>query len=358
MPGDRDDARERALQLSLFRRPDAARHQALRRRSVQAPERHDENAAREARAGRREAVDQERRGAEAQARDERAPLAQTSDGRAHEAALHDRRCDADGAEGQADGEAVPAVPIARVQHEHVLQRLVRHVVQEVHGREAEQLPMRAEQLQRAPRVRARPRERRASLGRERFGQDEQPVHRVRQAERRGDPERQARTAAAQHAAEDRPDDEADAERGAHEAKRSRALVGRRDVRDVRERSGDARGRDAGDQPADEQPAERRRERHEDVIEAEAEVRHQHDRPAAEAVGYRSEDWRREKLNARPHRAEQRQRRRRARGVAAAKRLDEIRQHGDDHAERQHVEHDRDQDERDGGTAGCWWCFRS
>jgi hypothetical protein len=56
------------------------------------------------------------------------------------------------------------------------------------------------------------------------------------------------------------------------------------------------GGDAGYEPADHQPRQRRRERHEDVVEAQSEVRQQDDRTPAESIGQRAENGRGQKLH--------------------------------------------------------------
>ncbi len=121
-------------------------------------------------------------------------------------------------------------------------------------------------------------------GFERFGQDEEAVHAVDQAERAGDPEGQARVDAAEDAAEGRAEDEAHAERGAEHAEGSGALFVRGDIGHVGHGRWHARRRQARDDATEEEPAERRGEGHDDVVEAEAEVREQDDGPAAVAVG--------------------------------------------------------------------------
>jgi len=85
----------------------------------------------------------------------------------------------------------------------------------------------------------------------------------------------------------RPEHEAHAESGAHQPEARGTPLRRRDVRDVRERRGEAGGGDARDETAHEQPAERRRKRHEHVVEPESEAREQDHAPAPEAVRERA-----------------------------------------------------------------------
>ena len=113
----------------------------------------------------------------------------------------------------------------------------------------------------------RPAERRAAIPRQRFRQDQQAIERIGKAQGGRDPERQPRVLAAEQAADRRPDNETGAERRADLAEHRRAPFHRRDVGDVGERGRDAGRGDAGDHPADEQPAQRRRQRHQHVVEA-------------------------------------------------------------------------------------------
>ena len=90
-----------------------------------------------------------------------------------------------------------------------------------------------------------------------------------------------------------------------------------------------------------------RQRHEDVVEAEPEIREQDHRPAAEAVRQRALHRREHELHQRPGGAEQAEDLRRARGVAAEEIDHQLGQHRNDHAERQHVEQHGDEDEDEG-----------
>ena len=200
-------------------------------------------------------------------------------------------------------------------------------------------------MQRAERIGAFPAERRAAIARQQFRQDQQAIQRIGKAQARRDPERQPRIHAAEQSAERGPEDEAGAERRADLAEHRRALLRRRDVGDVGKRGRDARRGDAGDHPADEQPAQRRRQRHQHIVERQAKIRQQHHRPPAEPVRQAAEDRREEKLHQRPGGAEQAEDPRRARGVVVDKTFHQFRQDRHDHAERQHVEQDGDEDER-------------
>ena len=171
--------------------------------------------------------------------------------------------------------------------------------------EPHQLRMRAQQDQRADRIGAPPAERRALLRRQRFRKDQEPVEAVEQAQARRDPERQPRIEAAGDAADRRAEHEAGAEGDAqHAEQRARAGPARRRRRYRHRRSRCWRRSDAGDDPADEQPRQRRRQRHQDVVEAEPEIRQQDDRPPPEAIRQRAVDRREQELHQRPGGAEQ------------------------------------------------------
>ena len=94
----------------------------------------------------------------------------------------------------------------------------------------------------------------------------------------------------------------------------------------------------------------RRQRHQDVVEAEPEIREQDDRLAAEAVGQHAVHRREHELHQRPGGAEQAEIVGAARRIAADEIDDQPRQHRDDDAERQHVEQHGDENEDEGGGA--------
>ncbi|TPW04349.1 MAG: hypothetical protein FD124_2642 [Alphaproteobacteria bacterium] len=90
------------------------------------------------------------------------------------------------------------------------------------------------------------------------------------------------------AAERGPEDEAAAERRAHHAERGRALFRRRDIGDVGAGGGGARGRDARENARGEHHREVRREREHHVLQTDAEIREENDRPAPETIRQRPE----------------------------------------------------------------------
>ena len=100
--------------------------------------------------------------------------------------------------------------------------------------------------------------------------------------------------------------------------------------------------------AHEQPPQVRRQRHQDVVEPEPEIRDQDHRPAAEAIRQRADARREQELHQRPDGAEQAVDFGGARGVAAEEVDHQLGQHRNDDAERQHVEQHGDEDEGEGG----------
>ena len=119
---------------------------------------------------------------------------------------------------------------------------------------------------------------------------------------------------------------------------------RRHVGDIGKGGRDARRGDARDHPADEQPDQRRRQRHQHIVQRQPEIRQQHHRPPAEAVGERAKDRREQELHQRPGGAEQAEDPRRRRRVVVDKTFHEFWQDRQDQAEREHVEQDGDEDE--------------
>ncbi len=114
-------------------------------------------------------------------------------------------------------------------------------------------------------------------------------------------ERHARAELAEHAADQRPGDEADAEGGADQAEIRRPPLRRRDVGDVGRGGRDRRAHDAADDARQRHHPQVRRDRQQEVVDAQADQRHQHDRPAAEAVRQRAEGRPEEELHQRVER---------------------------------------------------------
>ncbi len=110
-------------------------------------------------------------------------------------------------------------------------------------------------------------------------------------------------------------------------------------------------------PADEQPEQRRRQRHQHIIQRQPEIRQQDDGAAAEPVGQRAKHRRKEKLHQRPCGAEQAEDLRGTRGVVVDKAFHEFGQDRHDQAERHHVEQDGDEDEGDRTAADLYVFLR-
>ena len=272
------------------------------------------------------------------------------DGGPYQPCLHDARGHPDGRQRKPHRLAVPAVAIAGVEHGDGRQHDVGEVVEEGDAGEAQQLAVPGEQPQRADRVCAGPAERHAPLGRQGFGQDEIAVGRVCKGQACRHPERQPRVQVAHDAAERRSQHEADAEGRTDQPERAGAVLRRRHVRDVGVGRGEACRRDARDDAAEEQPRQRGRDRHQDVVEAEPQHGEQQHGTASVPVRQRAQDRREEELHEAPGGAEDAVDLGGPRRVAAHHALDQLRQHRNDDAERHHVEHHHHEDEGEGGLA--------
>src|SRR5260221_637615 len=350
-PGDRGDARVGALQLPLLGRRHVARHERLRGSVGESPQRHHRDGGEEHRAGRGESVHHEAGCAEEESRRERAPLAQARHHRLHQRALHDHRAHADAGEHQAHLQLVPAVAISHVEHRDARQDDVRELHQESGHGEARELPMRAQQHQRTDRIGLGDAKRRAPIARQRFGQHEVAVGDVHQRHRAGHPEWQPRIDLAKDAAQRGTEDEAQPEGRAHHPEGPGARFRGRHVGDGGEGGGEPRGRDPRDHAPHEEPGEVRRERHEEIIAAEAEARDQHHGTAPESIRKGAHHRHEQELHQAPRGAEEPEGLGRDRGVAALEPLDHLRQHRDHDAQGEHVDHDRREDEDDRRAAG-------
>ena len=121
---------------------------------------------------------------------------------------------------------------------------------------------------------------------------------------------------AEHAANRRPDHETEAEGGAQQAEASSALLRRGHVGDIGAGRRKAGGSNSRDQPADEQEPEAGRQRHQNIIEAQAEIGQDDDRPPAEAIRQGAKHRLKDELHQGPGKAEIADHMRRAGGVAA------------------------------------------
>ncbi len=85
-----------------------------------------------------------------------------------------------------------------------------------------------------------------------------------------------------------PDDEAQAERRAHQREGAAALFGRRDVGEHGVGRAVGGAGDPRDDPSGEQPADRRRDRHQRIVDREGEHREEQHRPPPDAVAQAAE----------------------------------------------------------------------
>ena len=339
------DARVRPLQLALLRRADEAGHEALQRRLHEADRREDEDGDDEDDPIRREAPHEEGRGSEQDPHDHRDPLAVPLDETFDHEGLHRDAEGADQPEGEPDLRDAPPDPVVRVDREDAREDLEGEVLDEDHGSETEELRVRSQQDERTERVGLPPTEPLPVLDRQGLGQEEKAVRSARHREGRRRPEGIPRSEERDESAEGRADDEPDSPGRADHAEGRGASLGRRDVRDVGTCGREARGRDARQDAADEQPFQVRREGHDHVVHAETESRQDEDGTAAVSVREGPEDGGEQEL----HQAEDRQEQavdRAGRGRIPTRELfDQQRERRDRDAEPEGVQDDRDEDER-------------
>ena len=98
------------------------------------------------------------------------------------------------------------------------------------------------------------------------------VNPVGQTKSSSDPEWQPNINVAQRPADSRPENKTETERYADHAEGAGAFFFRCYVCDVGHGCWNARRRDSGNDPPEEQPTDRGRERHDDVIETETQIR--------------------------------------------------------------------------------------
>src|SRR5690606_9565638 len=137
---------------------------------------------------------------------------------------------------------------------------------------------------------------------ERFGQHKIPEDKVQHTESCGGIEWRAQPPVGQQTAECRPQDKPEPERRANQPEVFRAVgLVRTDVGNVRRASREAGAGATGNDPADKQPAVRRRPGENDVAETEAEQRRQQDGAPAEAVAEVTDNGRKDELRHRKYR---------------------------------------------------------
>ena len=107
---------------------------------------------------------------------------------------------------------------------------------------------------------------------QRFRNEEKPVEPIQQTESGGDPKCHARISVADQPANDWAESEPDAKGSADQPESSGAFFPGSDVGDVGHRGGNTGSGDSGNDAAEKEPANGRRERHHDVIETEPKAR--------------------------------------------------------------------------------------
>src|SRR6266496_427289 len=210
--------------------------------------------------------------------------------------------------------------------------------------------MRAKQHQRAYRICTAQCDFFAMFFSQRFGDEEVTVKPVRQTKSSGDPERQPNVDIAERTANAWAENKAEAKRHADHAESACTLLFRRHVGDVCHGCWNTGRGDSRDNAAEKKPADRGRERHDDVVEAKTKIRKKNDRAPAEFVRQHTKHGRKEKLHQRKNCSKNAVPLCCRIHIAAQKIENQFRQHRCDQSEREHVEHDGDEDERDGGLA--------
>ena len=237
-------------------------------------------------------------GGDGEAEDHRRPFAEARHGIADEDALREDEEDADPGKGDADLRRAPAELVAGEQHPGALQQPLGELRQHEDDEERDHRAVAGDDQKGADRVRLPQPERTAVLAIERFGQQEEGEEEGDEADAGGGVERHARAVFAKDAADQRAGDEADAEGDADDAEVLRTALGRRDVGDVGAGGRDRGAHDAADDARQRHHPEVRRDRHQQVVEPEAEHGKEQDRPAAEAVGKRAHRRTEEELHQR------------------------------------------------------------
>ncbi len=349
--GKARQAADRALQPALLGRVDLVRHQRLDRRLRETPQRHQRDAEQEHRAGVGHAHHQERADAAQHAAQHQPAFAELRRQLAGKHGLHEAVAGAHQHQHVAHRLRAPAIAIVRIEHEGGLQHVMREVHQKHHHREAHHQRIAPQQLERTQRMRTvHFKMLRALFLRQGLGQHEQAVQEIARGQPARHPERQAQMDIAQKAAQARSDDEAEPERAAEDAVGRGTLLLRRDVGDVGIGGGEARRRHAQHHARDEQQPQGGRQREHDEIDGQAGVGDEDDRPPPEAVRQRALHRRERELHDGKHRAEHAHPPGRPGDAAAGKLFDQMRQHRNHDAERKHVQHHGDEDERDRGAA--------
>ena len=224
---------------------------------------------------------------------------------------------------------------------------MRELEQEADDAEPRQPRIARQKLHCAERIGSAQAKRRAPLGRQRFRQDEVAIAEIGKAHDRRREEGQPEIVVAEQTAERRAHHEAEAEGSPQHAEGLRPLFRRGNVGNIGLRRRHGRRKHPGKNPPDKQHPERRRHRHDQVVDAEPEIGHQDHRPPAVTIRQRAEHRRGKELHHRPDRHEHPEHERCLLVGPAEKGQHQLRQHRNDDPDRQHVQHDRDEDEDKG-----------
>ena len=225
-----------------------------------------------------------------------AAFSQALDGRSDERGLHEARKEAVRGKRGTDHALAERVALHRVEGPHRRVDRTTEQVQEERSPNPERHVRASHREERAERVGVCEREGPAFVGRERLGQDDVPVQRVDEREAGGDEERNAVPEAPEETAERRSEHEPHAECRADEPERATTVFGLRDVGDVGVRGRIRTTADARDDAACEEPGDRRGERGEGVVDAEADDGRKQERPATVGVREAADDGSRDELH--------------------------------------------------------------
>ncbi len=292
-----------ALKLALRGRVNVAGHQGLHGGSCDSPECDKGNDGQDdpAAGGKGEACKSKK--AEYEAAENAAALAKAFHERADENAGNQRGAHAHKRQRVANVAVAPGITVFGVESPHGRKGIVGEVVEGDDDGKSSQLGMRTQKADSSEGIGHVPGGFCAALGRERFGKDKIAVDGVGEAEPCCSPKGKAQINIAQIAADGGTNDEPESECSTDEAERLGALFRRSHVGDVGEGGSDVRSGDARNEAANEKPAERGSESHEDVVNGESEAGDENDGAAAETIGPPTEQRGKNELHGGPGKSE-------------------------------------------------------
>jgi hypothetical protein len=261
--------------------------------------------------------------------------------------LADGKAQAESPERAADGRGAEAEHFHGEIAEHGRQRLGGKLEEEQHGQQPQHRRIGPERHYRAQRVGATDVELAARRLGQAFGQDEQAEEEIGKGQAGRCIKWHARAEFAEFAAHNRSDDESEAEGGADEAEAVRALVGWRDVGHVGRCGGKGRAGNTGNDTADEEVPNYRRDRHHQIVERQPEQGGQQHRAAAETVGQIPQDRGKDELHEGIGEDQVATDDGRIGDAAAGKVFEQFGQHGHNDADADHVQQDRHQNAGEG-----------